>query len=125
MNISGLVGALLPVFFVLALGYFAGKFNAFDADQAAGLSKLALSFALPASLFVQHDRHPEGPPLTAGASRPGIDSVPCRTLLGRMVQSGIREASARNPFDHLRAHVVDIRHSRIWSSRSQTYSGPC
>jgi len=52
MNIGGLVGALLPVFFVLALGYFAGKRNAFDADQAAGLSKLALGFALPASLFV-------------------------------------------------------------------------
>jgi malonate transporter and related proteins len=52
MNISGLVGALLPVFFVLALGYFAGKRNAFNADQAAGLSKLAISYALPASLFV-------------------------------------------------------------------------
>lgn len=52
MNIGGLVGALLPVFFVLALGYFAGKRNAFDADQASGLSKLALGFALPASLFV-------------------------------------------------------------------------
>jgi predicted permease len=52
MNIGGLVGALLPVFFVLALGYIAGKRHAFDADQAAGLSKLALSFALPASLFV-------------------------------------------------------------------------
>ena len=52
INVGGLVGALLPVFFVLALGYIAGKRNAFDADQAAGLSKLALSFALPASLFV-------------------------------------------------------------------------
>ena len=52
MNLAGLVEALLPVFFVLALGYFAGKRNAFDADQAAGLSKLAVSFALPASLFV-------------------------------------------------------------------------
>jgi predicted permease len=52
MNISGLVGALLPVFFVLALGYFAGRRHDFDADQAAGLSKLALGFALPASLFV-------------------------------------------------------------------------
>jgi malonate transporter len=52
MNIGGLVGALLPVFFVLALGFAAGKRNAFDADQAAGLSKLALGFALPASLFV-------------------------------------------------------------------------
>jgi predicted permease len=52
MNLGGLVGALLPVFFVLALGYFAGKRNAFNADQSAGLSKLALTFALPASLFV-------------------------------------------------------------------------
>ena len=52
MNIGGLVGALLPVFFVLALGYIAGKRNTFDADQAAGLSKLALGFALPAALFV-------------------------------------------------------------------------
>jgi predicted permease len=34
MNIGGLVGALLPVFFVLALGYLAGKRNTFDADQA-------------------------------------------------------------------------------------------
>jgi predicted permease len=52
MNIGGLVGALLPVFFVLALGYFAGRRHAFDADQASGFSKLALGFALPASLFV-------------------------------------------------------------------------
>ena len=52
MNIGGLVGALLPVFFVLALGYLAGRRNTFDADQSAGLSKLALNFALPASLFV-------------------------------------------------------------------------
>jgi predicted permease len=52
MNLGGLVGALLPVFFVLALGYLAGKRNVFDADQSAGLSKLALTFALPASLFV-------------------------------------------------------------------------
>jgi malonate transporter len=52
MNIGGFVGALLPVFFVMALGYMAGKRNTFDADQAAGLSRLALGFALPASLFV-------------------------------------------------------------------------
>ena len=52
MNITALTGALLPVFFVLVLGYIAGKRNSFSHDQAAGLSKLALSFALPASLFV-------------------------------------------------------------------------
>jgi malonate transporter and related proteins len=52
MNVGGLFGALLPVFFVLALGYFAGKRHAFNPNQAAGLSALALGYALPASLFV-------------------------------------------------------------------------
>src|SRR5258706_9638331 len=52
MNVGGLVGALLPVFFVFSLGFLAGRRNTFDADQSAGLSKLALNFALPASLFV-------------------------------------------------------------------------
>ena len=52
MHVNGLVGALAPVFFVLVLGYIAGKRNEFDIDQSAGLSKLALNFALPASLFV-------------------------------------------------------------------------
>jgi len=52
MNVGGLFGALVPVFFVLALGYLAGKRRSFDEDQAAGLSKLALGYALPASLFV-------------------------------------------------------------------------
>ena len=56
MNIGGLFGALTSVFFVLVLGYFAGKRNAFDADQSAGLSKLALTFALPASLVVRMGR---------------------------------------------------------------------
>jgi hypothetical protein len=59
MNIGGLLGALTPVFFVLALGYLAGKRNAFDADQSAGLSKLALTFALPASLFVSMTEIPK------------------------------------------------------------------
>jgi len=52
MSVTGLVGTLVPVFFVLALGYFAGKRKTFEAGQAAGLNKLAMSFALPASLFV-------------------------------------------------------------------------
>src|ERR1700723_2391173 len=52
MHVSRLVGALTPVFFVLVLGYVGGKRNEVEADQSAGLSKLALNFALPASLFV-------------------------------------------------------------------------
>jgi malonate transporter and related proteins len=67
MSISGLVAALLPVFFVLALGYAAGKGNAFDPDQAAGLSKLAVSFALPASLFVGMTEIPRDLLLQQGA----------------------------------------------------------
>ena len=35
MNVRGLVGALLPVFFVLALGYLAGKRRSFDAETSA------------------------------------------------------------------------------------------
>lgn len=52
MNAGGLFAALLPVFFVLVLGYLAGKRHSFDASQAIGLNKLALDFALPSSLFV-------------------------------------------------------------------------
>lgn len=52
MNAGGLFGALLPVFFVLGLGYFAGRHHKFDASQAVGLNKLALGYALPSSLFV-------------------------------------------------------------------------
>ena len=33
---------LLPVFFVLGLGYFAGHAKKFDADQIAGLNDLVL-----------------------------------------------------------------------------------
>src|ERR1700689_3778216 len=66
MNIGGLFGALTPVFFVLALVYLAGKRNAFDADQSAGLSKLALTFALPASLFVSMTDIPKDLPLQQG-----------------------------------------------------------
>jgi malonate transporter and related proteins len=52
LNISRLVAALIPVFFVLVLGYIAGKQHTFNSEQASGFSKLALGFALPATLFV-------------------------------------------------------------------------
>jgi malonate transporter and related proteins len=41
-----------PVFFVLLLGYAAGRANQFDSHQVAGINELVLKFALPASLFV-------------------------------------------------------------------------
>ena len=48
---AGLLQALVPLFFVLALGYGAGRFHAFDGDQASGFNKLLVNFALPAMLF--------------------------------------------------------------------------
>ncbi len=44
--------ALAPVFFVMLLGYAAGKLHVVDNHQVAGLNALVMDFALPASLFV-------------------------------------------------------------------------
>ena len=49
---SSILQVLVPVLFVLLLGYFAGRANKFDADQVAGINELTLNFALPASLFI-------------------------------------------------------------------------
>jgi malonate transporter len=47
-----LISALAPVLLVLGLGFAAGKHHSFDADQTKGLSHLALTYALPAALFL-------------------------------------------------------------------------
>lgn len=47
-----LISALAPVLLVLALGFAAGKHKSFDDDQTRGLSHLALTYALPAALFL-------------------------------------------------------------------------
>src|SRR5437763_17034985 len=46
------ITVLLPVFFVLGLGYSAGRAKKFDADQVAGLNELVLDYAFPAMMFV-------------------------------------------------------------------------
>jgi malonate transporter and related proteins len=43
--------ALVPVFFVLLLGYAAGRFKIVDNHHVDGLNALVMDFALPASLF--------------------------------------------------------------------------
>ena len=43
---------LLPVLFVMGLGYWAGRAKQFDEDQVRGFNALVLDFALPALLFV-------------------------------------------------------------------------
>lgn len=43
---------LLPVLFVMGLGYWAGRTKRFDADQTRGLNELVMTYALPALMFV-------------------------------------------------------------------------
>lgn len=52
MMASVILLALAPVFFVLALGYAAGRFGIVENHHVDGFNKLVMSFALPASLFV-------------------------------------------------------------------------
>jgi len=47
-----ILNILFPIFFVLPLGYAAGRPNQFDNHQLAGINELVLKFALSASLFV-------------------------------------------------------------------------
>ncbi len=47
-----IVTVLLPVMFIVGLGWAAGKAHAFPADAVAVISELALDFALPAGLFL-------------------------------------------------------------------------
>jgi len=51
MTFNAIVMALVPVFFVLLLGFFAGRFRIVDSHHVDGLNALVMNFALPASLF--------------------------------------------------------------------------
>ncbi len=62
--LSTTLTVIVPVLFVLLLGYFAWRAKALDAEQVTRINELTLDFALPASLFV------------------GIASIP-RTQLGQ------------------------------------------
>jgi len=44
--------ALAPIFFVMALGYAAGRFRVVENHHVDGFNALVMDFALPASLFV-------------------------------------------------------------------------
>ena len=44
--------AIVPIFVVMALGYFSGKAGAFSGADARILNKVVLNYALPAALFV-------------------------------------------------------------------------
>jgi malonate transporter and related proteins len=47
-----LISAITPVLLVLALGFAAGKHHRFTTEQTQGFSRLALQYALPATLFI-------------------------------------------------------------------------
>jgi malonate transporter len=73
MMSNAIVMALAPVFFVLLLGYAAGKFRIVDNHQVDGLNALVMDFALPASLFAA----------TASASRKQmIEQAPLFLVFG-------------------------------------------
>jgi malonate transporter len=50
--ISVILMALVPIFFVLLLGYFAGKYGVVDNAHVGSLNTVVMSYAIPASLFV-------------------------------------------------------------------------
>jgi len=47
-----LLNALVPIFAVMALGYFAGWIRDLDSHHIGELNALVMDFALPAALFV-------------------------------------------------------------------------
>ena len=47
-----ILDSIVPVFFVMALGYLAGWTRDIDNHHVAELNALVMDFALPASLFV-------------------------------------------------------------------------
>ena len=65
---------LTPTFFVLALGYAAGRYRLFDGEKSKGLTELVLDFALPAALFIGVVTFPQQELLQALIAFPGIFS---------------------------------------------------
>jgi len=68
--------ALTPIFFVLALGYGAGRYQIVDNHKVDSLNALVMEFALPASLFAA----------TASASRSEmVSQAPLFVILGAVM----------------------------------------
>jgi malonate transporter len=62
-----ILSSVVPVFFVMALGYLAGWLRDIDNQQVAELNALVMDFALPASLFVAMVQTPRELLLKQGA----------------------------------------------------------
>ena len=64
-----LLDSLMPIFVVMALGYFAGWTRDIDNNHLAELNGLVMDFALPLSLFVATASTPRAGPLPQGPNR--------------------------------------------------------
>ena len=51
---------LAPIFFVMALGYIAGRMRTIDNHHVGEINALVMDFALPASLFASTGSAPRG-----------------------------------------------------------------
>jgi malonate transporter len=58
--------ALAPIFFVMALGYVAGRLHRIDNHHVADLNSLVMEFSLPAALFVATASTPSSETLQEG-----------------------------------------------------------
>lgn len=91
--------ALAPIFFVLALGYAAGRMRIVDGRNAGSLNALVMTFALPASLFAATSAAPRGEMLAQAPLFAIVGGVMLVLLLGwyfassRLLKESKAEAS--------------------------------
>ncbi|MDY8026197.1 AEC family transporter [Paenibacillus polymyxa] len=52
MSVGHILYILVPIFFVIILGWLAGHYKSFDASSSKALNALVTKFALPAHLFI-------------------------------------------------------------------------
>lgn len=52
MSVGHILYILVPIFFVIILGWLAGHYKSFDASSSKTLNALVTKFALPAHLFI-------------------------------------------------------------------------
>ena len=79
--IRTIANSLVPIFVVMALGYFAGRIRDLNNKNVADLNALVMDFALPASLLVATASTPSALLLTQGPFLLVL-SIPMLLLLG-------------------------------------------
>jgi predicted permease len=100
--------------FVLLLGYVAGKQHDFDARQSEGLSKLALNFALPASLFVSMTAIPEDLLLKQGRLLLALTITPRGVIRHRLACTRPYKVAAWRCILNLCSRAFNLSNPRFW-----------